>query len=136
MRGMASNMSGLLRPSVVQPRLATLELIRSQIQSGFYRVARYIGCHQRSDRSYVFAGRQFPICARCLGLLIGLPLPLVCRVNFAAAIICLFPLLLDGGTQLLRLRESVNWLRLFTGVVFSLGIGRLIVIAYVHLWNI
>jgi uncharacterized membrane protein len=134
MPGMASNMPRLL--STVRARHPILELIHNQIQSGLFRVARYIGCHQRCDRSYFFAGRQFPICARCLGLLIGLPLLLVCRINFAAAIACLFPLLLDGGTQVLRLRESVNWLRLFTGVVFSLGVGRLIVIVCVHLWNI
>jgi len=111
-------------------------LFHSQIQSGFYRVARYMGCHQRSDRSYFFAGRQFPICARCLGLLIGLPLSVVCRINLAAAIVCLFPLLLDGGTQVLRLRESFNWLRLFTGVVFSLGVGRLFVFACEHIYGI
>ena len=70
------------------------------------------------------------------GLLIGLPLSLVCRIDFTAAIVCLFPLLLDGVTQLLRFRKSVNWLRLSTGVAFSLGVGRLIVIACIHLWNI
>ncbi len=114
----------------------TLESVHSQIQSVVYRIAQYIGCHQRSDRSYSFGGRQFPICARCLGLLIGLPLPLVCRINVAAAIVCLLPLLLDGGTQALRFRESVNWLRLVTGAVFSLGFGSLLLIACVRLWNI
>jgi uncharacterized membrane protein len=114
----------------------TLESIHSQIQSVVYRISHYIGCHQRSDRSYFFNGRQFPICARCLGLLIGLPLPLVCRINVAAATVCLLPLLLDGGTQALRFRESVNWLRLVTGAVFSLGLGSLILIACGRLWNI
>jgi uncharacterized membrane protein len=65
-----------------------------------------------------------------------LPLPLVCRINVASAIVCLLPLLLDGGTQALRFRESVNWLRLVTGAVFSLGFGSLLLIACVRLWNI
>jgi len=113
----------------------TLELIHNQVQSVVYKIADHIGCHQRSDRSYFFAGRQFPICARCLGLLMGVPLTLICRLGLPGAIACLFPLLLDGGTQALRFRESTNWLRLITGVAFSLGIGSLVVILCQRLWN-
>ena len=30
------------------------------------------GCHCRSDRSFFFRGKQFPLCARCTGELIGI----------------------------------------------------------------
>lgn len=30
-----------------------------------------MGCHQRPDRSFFFRGRQFPLCARCTGVLLG-----------------------------------------------------------------
>lgn len=101
-----------------------------------WRVARVIHCHQRPDRSYFFRGRQLPLCARCLGLLLGVTLvPLYCRdLRLAATLIIV--MLLDGYTQALHLRESRNWLRFLTGIGFSLGCGGWLVKACHYLWNI
>jgi uncharacterized membrane protein len=35
-----------------------------------YGVASLV-CHQRPERSFVFAGAQFPVCARCAGLYVS-----------------------------------------------------------------
>jgi uncharacterized membrane protein len=105
-------------------------------QSLLWRVALVARCHQRPDRSYVFHGRQVPLCARCLGMLVGAVLvPLYCtNLRFAATLIA--AMLLDGLTQAMHLRESRNWLRLLTGVGFALGCGGFLLRACHYLWNI
>ena len=32
---------------------------------------KYWGCHQLPERSFFFKGYQLPICARCLGIILG-----------------------------------------------------------------
>ncbi len=93
---------------------------------------KYWGCHRRSDRSFFVEGRQFHVCARCTGLLSGLPvsLALFALGNVALYIFAGFSLLLlaDGLTQLAGLRESSNGLRFVTGFaaarhVLAVGAG-------------
>ena len=105
-------------------------------QSVLWRVALVAHCHQRPDRSYVFNGRQVPLCARCLGLLVGAMLiPLYCT-NLRLATALIAAMLLDGFTQAMHLRESRNWLRLLTGVGFALGGGGFFLRACHYIWNI
>jgi uncharacterized membrane protein len=88
-------------------------------------------CHQRSDRSYFVFGSQFPVCARCLGIYSGM---LAGSVFFSILwrrtgippgwiiIAASAPMVLDGFTQLLGMRQSTNILRLTTGLVFGMAI--------------
>lgn len=73
-------------------------------------------------------GYKFPVCARDLAiygamLLAGLLFPFVRRIDDKIAprliyfIIALIPIALDGGTQIIGLRESANGLRLLTGFI-------------------
>jgi len=90
-------------------------------------------CHRISGRSFFVGGRQFHVCARCTGILIGYTLaPLMLLSKHAA--LYLFPLFLllmaiDGGTQLFGLRESNNALRLATGLGFGLTLPPFFVLA-------
>ncbi|MCC2174550.1 DUF2085 domain-containing protein [Oscillospiraceae bacterium CLA-AA-H269] len=80
---------------------------------------KHAGCHQRPDRSFFINGHQFPVCARCTGVLIGqcsalilyriLSLPAVILVSFCAV------MFLDWLLQYLDILESTNWRRLITG---------------------
>lgn len=84
------------------------------------------------SRSFYLAGKQFPICARCTGILLGyvsIPLFLIpgLRIKLLPAIVLLLPAIIDGYTQLLGLRCSNNLLRLITGL--ALGIGE---VALIH----
>ncbi|MGH2487853.1 MAG: DUF2085 domain-containing protein, partial [Ktedonobacterales bacterium] len=36
-------------------------------------------------------------------------------------VVCILPMVLDGGTQFFGLRESSVWLRLLTGAIFGIG---------------
>lgn len=66
---------------------------------------------------------------------IGFAFAPVCRVSIAVAAILLVPMLLDGVTQFLGLRQSRNGLRLGTGYAFGVGFGALLFESCVHLWN-
>lgn len=85
---------------------------------------RWWRCHQMGERSFFVCGRQFHICARCTGILVGyLISPLF--ILWGDLALCLFPasaacMALDGLTQLLRWRTSNNALRLATGLCFGL----------------
>jgi uncharacterized membrane protein len=80
---------------------------------------KYVRCHRLSSRSFFVTNRQFHICARCTGLLVGQaisPLFLVFgQYTFRVFIISCTALVLDGTTQLLGWRESNNNLRFITG---------------------
>lgn len=87
---------------------------------------RLVTCHRRPDRSFFFRGRQFPVCARCTGILLGyLSFPLfltgVLKLNLLLTILLLVPALIDGFTQAMGWRESNNWLRLFSGLLVGVS---------------
>ena len=77
-----------------------------------------LGCHQMPERSFFYKGYQFPVCARCTGLIIGYLLGVLIYflkvLNWKIAIILCIPLVLDGGSQYLNWRISNQVLRLIT----------------------
>ena len=81
-------------------------------------------CHRIPSRSFFLRGRQFHICARCTGIIIGLiasPVALYCLGATTIPFVLFFLANgLDGGTQLVGLRASNNWLRLGLGSGFGL----------------
>lgn len=89
-------------------------------------------CHGIPSRCFELFGTPMPICARCVGIYLGmlgaivllwaLPLPrekVMRRIAYAAAV----PLAIDGLTQLTTLRESTNTLRIATGLIAGLAFG-------------
>lgn len=104
------------------------------------RWGQRLGCHQRPDRSFFFHGYQFPICARCTGLLIGylftLLIGFLIDLSFFQCVILCIPMAIDGITQLVEWRESNQFLRLTTGILCGVGITRIevnAIVAIVHL---
>jgi uncharacterized membrane protein len=86
---------------------------------------KYWHCHRLTNRSFFLRGRQFHICARCTGMLIGYFFSIFIVVfSINSIFLFLFFLLLmivDGGSQLLKWRESNNVLRFVIG--FGYGIS-------------
>ena len=84
-----------------------------------------LGCHQMPERSFFYKGYQFPVCARCTGLIIGYLLGVLIYflkvLNWKIAIILCIPLVLDGGSQYLNWRISNQVLRLITGILCGIG---------------
>jgi uncharacterized membrane protein len=89
-------------------------------------------CHGLPARSLEAFGVSMPVCARCVGIYAGLflgfwlfraAMRLSARAVRNTAIAGAIPLAIDGLTQLARLRESTNDLRLATGFVAGLAFG-------------
>ncbi|CAB3289280.1 conserved membrane protein of unknown function [Methanocaldococcus lauensis] len=85
-------------------------------------------CHQLPQRSYFIFGYKMAVCARCFGIYTGflagmIIYPFVKKLNDFKLphkkylIISLIPMVIDGTTQLIGLRESFNELRFITGFI-------------------
>lgn len=87
---------------------------------------KYWGCHQMPERSF-FCGRyQFPICARCTGILVGEIIYAVTvffsfGLPFWLCCLMMLPMLADGTLQLKTGYRSVNRRRFITGLFFGYG---------------
>lgn len=101
-----------------------------------WEAASLMGCHQRNDRSFFIHHRQMPICARCLGVLIGVPCAFVATLPTSSAIFLIACMVVDGSVQAAGLRESSNTVRVLTGIGFSIGLLQLIPRIWSTLWNI
>lgn len=92
---------------------------------------KYWGCHQMPSRSYFVFGYQFPLCARCMGILFGEILVCVLvlfdkSLDLLYALGLIMPTAIDGILQLKGFYESNNIRRLVTGVIAGIGIGYII----------
>ncbi len=89
-------------------------------------------CHGIPSRCLLLFGVRMPICARCTAIYLGLiagaaAFRFLPRMSEMAArviaVIAALPMALDGGTQLVRLRESTNILRVETGLVAGIALA-------------
>ena len=97
-----------------------------------WRLAFRLMCHGIAHRCLMLFGVPMPICARCTGIYLGMlggvllfPFAffLRARIMSKAALLAVMPLMIDGTTQLLKIRESTNALRLSTGALAGLAFG-------------
>lgn len=86
----------------------------------------HTGCHQLPHRSFFFRGYQFPICARCTGVILGyilaVPLYIGFGVKRALAFLGGIYMLMDWLLQYFNIRISNNRRRLITGILGGYGI--------------
>ena len=97
-----------------------------------WRLPFRLFCHGIPERCLHIWGVPMPICARCTAIYAGLAASLVVffllprMTEFAARMvlmIAVMPLAIDGLTQLARLRQSTNPLRLATGLAAGIAFG-------------
>lgn len=85
------------------------------------RMGKWTGCHQKSDRSFYVRTYQFPICARCTGVLIGqiVAFPLYFVIPPSGIILVLFCgiMFMDWLLQDKKICESTNLRRIITGIL-------------------
>lgn len=85
-------------------------------------------CHRRPDRSFhCYGGKQFPVCARCTGILFGYIVGIISAIFsgpifFVYALLMLVPTAIDGFVQLLTSYESTNARRFLSGTLAGVGI--------------
>lgn len=99
-----------------------------------YNIASKLPCHRRKDRSYKWIiDKENRLCARCFSSYYTIPfIPIIVMINnyvtrnvllkIAIGIILIMPLIIDGVTQAKKLRNSNNFLRTVTGILFTTGI--------------
>ena len=99
------------------------------IKIGSKKIKLFLFCHRIPNRCLTIHGKTMPICSRCLGLIIGGIVSLFAIFFISFSYILLFlspllflPLIFDGFTQLAKIRESNNILRLVTGLLAGIGI--------------
>ena len=84
------------------------------------------GCHQLPERSFIINGYQFPVCARCTGVLIGYIICLLCHFIFGTNLIFCFAgcliMFIDWFIQYLNIKESTNIRRFVTGILGGFGV--------------
>ncbi|MDR3598667.1 MAG: DUF2085 domain-containing protein [Clostridium sp.] len=83
-------------------------------------------CHRIPERSFFFRCHQFPICARCTGILIGYIVGIIYIIffNFLNTYIelsLIVPLIIDGTGQYLGYFKSTNFRRLITGILAGIS---------------
>lgn len=93
----------------------------------YQKILKYMFfCHQMPERSFFFRGRQFPICARCTGILIGYIIGIIYILTFKELhifleLLLMIPLLIDGTGQYLGYFRSTNVRRLLTGILAGIS---------------
>ena len=91
----------------------------------FMALGAMTGCHQLPERSFFFRNYQFPLCARCTGILIGeflaLPLWLLFQPPLLLTIALIIPMACDGILQYVFSVMSNNIRRVITGLFAGYG---------------
>ncbi|WP_305767530.1 DUF2085 domain-containing protein [Candidatus Epulonipiscium viviparus] len=101
-------------------------------------LALLCGCHRRADRSFFYKDKQFPVCARCTGEIIGALLAIFIGIfaqpSVTISFLMLIPMIVDGTVQYFRPYESNNKLRATTGALF--GGGAIMLAIHLALFSI
>ena len=89
-------------------------------------VFKILGCHQIPERSFNYKGYQFPICARCTGILLGEIFGIIVGIisNYYSfwILTIMIPMILDGSIQLFfKNYESNNLQKDLINRFFALG---------------
>lgn len=89
-------------------------------------IGEYTGCHQLPERSFYIQSYQFPVCARCTGVLFGYILSVPCffilGFIYQLTFIGILIMFLDWSIQYLKILQSTNFRRLLTGILGGYGI--------------
>lgn len=87
------------------------------------KLGHLCGCHQMADRSFFINGYQFPICARCTGVIIGYIFSLLYReTSIVINLISMGIMFIDWIVQYLKIKSSTNLRRLITGIIGGYGL--------------
>lgn len=100
-----------------------------------------LGCHQMEERSFHFKEYQFPVCARCTGVLIGEIITIVLlilgiKINLLISTALLLIMGFDWFIQYKKLLQSTNIRRLITGTLAGLGLTFIYYYVIVFIINI
>lgn len=97
-----------------------------KIWTSFMRYGANLGCHQIAERSFSWKGYQFPVCARCTGVIIGYIISGIISMFYIIPVgLCILMcavMFFDWFVQYLKIRMSTNKRRFITGVLGGYGL--------------
>lgn len=100
-----------------------------KIYAWLFVSAHQAGCHQRPDRSFFYNNYQFPMCARCTGVMIGyliaIPIYFIHTFDMGIYISLCTVMFLDWYIQYLKIKDSTNVRRLISGILGGFGLMSL-----------
>lgn len=102
---------------------------------------KYWGCHQMPERSFFINKYQFPVCARCTGMMVGYIMALflvIIKINIKLifCILLMIPMIIDGCVQYKTTYLSNNLKRFITGIMYGIGLIQIIVKIIYFLFNL
>ena len=126
-----------------------LSWLRKEVQSvvkindknwmNLMEIGSILGCHQMPERSFFIKGYQFPVCARCTGVIISALLATVVytkkKIPKTVCVSLSGVMLLDWGLQYLNIKESTNKRRFLTGLVGGFGYTTLHLYFYTYVYK-
>ncbi len=88
--------------------------------------SKYWGCHQMPQRSFFLKEYQFPVCARCTGIILGYIISVIFlifgyHIKNVYCFLFMLPMFLDGTIQYTTKYESNNFKRLLSGLLSGIG---------------
>jgi len=100
--------------------------LKKKSASCFFSPTHLWHCHKIPERCFSFRGKKMPLCARCLGLIIGLFISLALFAfnivpPFMIAVVFTFVMLVDWGLQNYYKITSTNLRRISTGILAGIG---------------
>ena len=126
-KGSVSDLSGLVALSDNEDTINNMDFPWNFVYSAGDRL-----CHQKAERSFFINDNQMPFCSRCtaiwLGLAIGLGFMVIYTIQLNekflfAIILGVIPMGVDGVGQLFGFWESINIIRVITGLLVGIVCG-------------
>jgi len=96
---------------------------------------RIVVCHRLPERSFWWRGKPLPVCARCMGVMLGQLLGLTALIQAADwrfCILAMIPLFVDWSAQCWLSFPSTNARRFVTGLLAGYGEVALGVLGIYH----
>lgn len=114
---------------------------KDQIWIKWMDFGQRIGCHQMPERSFFYKNYQFPVCARCTGVIIGEIIAILLiifsvKINALMSFILLMIMGFDWSIQFINVLESNNIRRLITGISGGIGLTYIYYNVFVYLINL
>ena len=98
-----------------------------------------LGCHQMPERSFTYRNYQFPVCARCTGVIISAALSFAIflkrKMSIRTCLLLSSVMLIDWLIQYLEIKESTNARRFVTGLIGGFGYSTLHLHVYYFLYK-
>ena len=104
---------------------------KSEIHKKMMNLGHMAGCHQMPERSFFYKSYQYPLCARCTGILAGYFVGTAILFFYCLPVLLCFLaayiMFLDWFIQYKDIRVSTNRRRFITGLICGIGYLHFIV---------